>query len=92
MRHECIPTSTVQQWEAIVEQFEQNANFPHCIGAVDGKHIRIVNPSNSMYFNYKGYSSTVLMGVADSNYRFIYVNIESYGKNCDSNIFKNCSL
>jgi len=32
------------------------------------------------------------MAVADSNYRFIYVNIGSYGKNCDSNIFKNCSL
>jgi len=61
-------------------------------GAVDGKHIGIGNPSNSMYFNYKGYSSIVLMAVADSNYRFIYVNIGSYGKNRDSNIFKNCSL
>lgn len=92
MHHEYIPTPTVQQWESIAEQFEQNANFPHCIGAVDGKHIRIVNPSNSMYFNYKGYSSIVLMAVADSNYRFIYVNIGSYGKDCDSNIFKNSSL
>jgi len=59
MRHECIPTPTVQQWEAIAEQFEQNANFPHCIEAVDGKRIRIVNPSNSMYFNYKGYSKVI---------------------------------
>lgn len=92
MHHEYIPTPTVQQWESIAEQFEQNANFPHCNGAVDGKHIRIVNPSNSMYFNYKGYSSIVLMALADSNYRFIYVHIGSYGKDCDSNIFKNSLL
>jgi len=92
MRHECIPTPTLEQWETIAEQFEQNANFPHCIGAVGCKHIRIVNPSNSMYFNYKGYSSIVLTAVGDSNYRFIYVKIGSYGNNCDSNIFKNGSL
>lgn len=45
-----------------------------------------------MYFNYKGFSSVVLMAVADSDYRFIYVNIGSYGKDCDSHIFKNSAL
>ncbi|XP_068082561.1 uncharacterized protein [Anabrus simplex] len=30
--------------------------------------------------------------VADSNYRFVYVNIGSFGKDCDSSIFKKCSL
>ncbi|XP_055840162.1 uncharacterized protein LOC129907800 [Episyrphus balteatus] len=32
------------------------------------------------------------MAVADSDYRFIYVNVGSYGKDCDSNIFKNSPL
>jgi len=28
------------------------------------------------------------MAIADSYYRFVYVNIGSYGKDCDSAIFK----
>jgi len=46
-------------WELIASGFENRANFPNCIGAVDGIHIRIICPLNSgsMYFNYKGYNS-----------------------------------
>nr|XP_022911162.1 protein ANTAGONIST OF LIKE HETEROCHROMATIN PROTEIN 1-like [Onthophagus taurus] len=92
LRLECLPEPTKQKWEGIASTFEKRANFPNCLGAVDGKHVRIVNPVGSMYYNYKGYSSVVLMAVADSDYRFIYVNVGSYGKDCDSSIFKNCSL
>lgn len=70
--------------------FEKGANFPHCLGAVDGKHIRIINPLGLMLWwfdNYKGYASVVLIAVADLDYRFVYVNI-GYGKDCDSKIFK----
>lgn len=66
------PSPTKEKWEQIAAQFETRANFLHCLGAVDGKHIRIVNLLDSMYFNYKG-SSIVLMVVADADYRFIYV-------------------
>ena len=92
MRSECFPVLCKESWETIASNFERMANFPHRLGAVDGKHIRIVNPLGSMYFNYKGYSSVVLMAVADSDYRFVYVDIGSYGKDCDSNIFKKSSL
>ncbi|CAH2008363.1 unnamed protein product [Acanthoscelides obtectus] len=92
MLGECIPPPTKDKWESISPEFETRANFPHCIGAVDGKHIRISNPLGSMYYNYKGYSSVVLMAVADANYRFVYVDIGSYGKDCDSSIFKRSSL
>lgn len=85
-----MPQPTTEIWETVADGFEEKANFPHCIGAVDGKHIRIVSPINSgsMYFNYKDYHSVVLMGIADSNYRFVFVHIGSYGKDCDSSIFK----
>jgi len=92
MLTECIPLPNKEKWESITKEFETRANFPHCLGAVDGKHIRIINPLGSMYYNYKGYSSVVLMAVADANYRFIYVDIGSYGKDCDSSVFKRSSL
>lgn len=89
---ECIPIPDKTKWESIVQKFETIANFPNCLGAVDGKHVRIVHPLNSMHINYKGYSSIVLMAVADAEYRFVYANVGAYGKDCDSNVFQNCPL
>lgn len=40
------------------------------------------------FFNYKDYFSIVLLAIADSNYKFIAVDVGSYGKEGDSNIFK----
>lgn len=94
MRQECIPTPTCDTWKSIASDFERIADFPHCLGAVDGKHIRLTCPfdSGSMYFNYKDYFSIVLMAVADAKYRFVYVDVGSYGKECDSSIFKRSNL
>lgn len=90
LKKECIPTFTEEKWLEIASRFEVQANFPNCIGAIDGKHIRIVKPemSGSLYFNYKHFYSVVLLAVADSNYQFLYVDIGSYGKNSDSSIFQ----
>lgn len=94
LHQECLPTPNIEDWESIACDFQRHANFPHCLGAVDGKHIRLVSPihSGSMYFNYKEYHSVVLMAIADSKYRFIYVDVGSYGKECDSTIFNKCKL
>ena len=45
-------------------------------------HIRIKRPTKaeSLFFNYKQYFSIVLQGVADSESRFIFINISAYGK------------
>jgi hypothetical protein len=45
MRPECIPTPTKEQWELTALEFEKMANFPHCLGAIDGKHIRVIKPN-----------------------------------------------
>ena len=34
----------------------------------------------------------VLMAVADTNCRFVYVDVGSYGEDCDSTIFKRSTL
>lgn len=82
------------KWLEIAKSFDMKANFSHCLGAVDGKHIRVVKPNNtgSMYFNYKYYFSFVLLAVVDSEYRFIFMSVGSYGKECDSSIFKESTI
>lgn len=86
-----IPKPTKDAWIKIAEGFQKHAYFPNCIGAIDGKHIRIIKPtdSGSQFFNYKKYFSITLLAVADSNYNFVYVDIGSYGRSSDSTVFSN---
>ena len=64
------------------------------IALMSYKNISIIQPyrSGSLFFNYKHYFSILLLALADPNYRFVYVNVGSYGKDSDCNIFKNYSL
>jgi len=39
MRPAYIPKPTKEQWELTALELERRANFPHCLGAVVGKHI-----------------------------------------------------
>jgi hypothetical protein len=68
--------------------------MPSFIGALDGKHIRMKRPKDSgtMYFNYKLFYSIVLQGVADSMYRFIFIDVGSYGKQSDGGVFQASKL
>ncbi|RVE51453.1 hypothetical protein evm_003854 [Chilo suppressalis] len=84
-----VPSSE-QEWKQISREFEIRWNFPHCIGAIDGKHVMIVAPNNSgsEYYNYKNQFSMVLMVIADGNYNFIYANYGAKGRSSDSGIFQ----
>lgn len=94
LKNYCIPKITEELMAQIAEGFERKTNFPNCVGALDGKHIRILNPNNSgsLFFNYKNYNSVVLLALVDTNYKFIYVDIGAYGKECDSTVFHNSKL
>lgn len=94
LKQECLPEPNQEDWVRISNEFEERANVPNCLGAVDGKHIRLVKPPNSasLYFNYKKFFSLVLMAVTDANYKFIYIDVGAYGKCSDSAIFEDSVL
>lgn len=87
-----MPT-TSYEWKGVAKQFEK-WNFPHCVGAVDGKHITIWPPKDggSYYFNYKGSHSIVLMAVVNANYEFMYVDVGTNGRVSDGGVWANSSM
>lgn len=65
---------TAAEWIEIAEEFETKWQFPHCLGAIDGKHINVQPPqhSGSIYRNYKQRFSVQMMAVVDASYKFRY--------------------
>jgi hypothetical protein len=78
----------------VSKDFETTWNFPHCIGAIDGKHVALQSPVNSgsEYINYKGFFSIVLFAVVDANYSFMFVDVECQGRISDRGVFANTNL
>ena len=88
---------TEAEWKEVQAKFYKKWNFPQCLGAMDGKHVRIKCPPNggSAYFNYKGFHSIVLFAIVDAAYKFIYHEVGAEGRTGDATIwnesnFKDC--
>ena len=88
-----VPRSQ-NQWLEIAKGFLETWNFPHCIGAIDGKHIRVECPkmSGTYYYNYKGFYSIVLLAICDSNYCFTCFDLGQYGSNNDCGVLARSSM
>jgi len=70
----------------IAVKFLERWNFPNVTGCIDRKHIRMKCPTKagSLFYNYKQFFSIVLPGVADSESRFILLDIDAYGKQSEA--------
>ena len=84
--------TTPEEWKAIADQFANRWNFHHAVGAMDGKHIANKCPRNgrSLYYNYKGFHSIVLMALVDAEYKFVWIEAGSNGSASDAQIFNGC--
>uniref|UniRef100_A0A1A8RYV5 DDE Tnp4 domain-containing protein n=1 Tax=Nothobranchius rachovii TaxID=451742 RepID=A0A1A8RYV5_9TELE len=95
LREDYLKTpSTETEWKVIAKDFEDKWHFPHCIGAIDGKHIFIQPPANSgsTFYNYKSRFSIILMAVVDANYRFVYASAGTQGRASDAGVFAHSDL
>lgn len=82
------------QWNRVTMDYYTKWNYPNCCGAKDVKHIAIISPphSGSLYQNYKGFKSIVLMAIAGANYEVLMFDLEEYGRQSDSGIWASSDL
>ncbi|XP_049943992.1 uncharacterized protein LOC126425108 [Schistocerca serialis cubense] len=88
--NKCIKIpNTANEWKQVVHSFNLLWQFPHCIGAVDGKKVTFRAPraAGAYFRDYKRHNSIVLLAVVDAHYRFLYTNIGANGRVHDGAIF-----
>ena len=88
-----MPIPNMEDWRRIENDFWTRWNFPNCIGAIDGKHmLQAPARSGSLFYNYKGTFSIVLMAIVDAQYRFTFIDVGTYGSNAGGAIFNGLAL
>ena len=88
------PPSSTEKRENIASDFQETWNLPHVAGAIEGKHIRIQCPKHSgtLFHNYKGFFSFVLLAICDASYCFTLFDVSQYGSNNDAGVLANSSI
>ncbi|XP_071085428.1 putative nuclease HARBI1 [Haliotis cracherodii] len=82
------------EWKTVADDFKNRWNVPHACGAIDGKHVTLRCPPNtgSLYYNYKGFFSIVLLALVDANYKFLWCDVGGFGSMSDFQIFNESEL
>ncbi|CAM4725404.1 unnamed protein product [Leuciscus chuanchicus] len=76
MKEDFLKTpSTEAEWRSIAQDFARKRQFPHCLGALDGKHIHVQPPTKSGSLYHKGRFSVLMMAAVDANYKLIYASV-----------------
>ncbi|XP_005095288.1 uncharacterized protein LOC101846872 [Aplysia californica] len=83
-----------EDWQLIASNFEHRWHFPHCLGVIDGKHVVIRAPRNSgsLYRNYKGTFSIVLLALVNAHLHFICIDVGSFERNSDGEIISHSNF
>lgn len=94
-KDEYLPSPrTPEAWKEVADGFSRRWNYHNCLGALDGKHVPIRRPphAGSKFFNYKKFHSIILLALADSGLRFIYVDVGAEGGAGDAGTWNRCTL
>lgn len=94
LQSEYMAIPSTEKWKNIASRFYEIWNMPNCLGAMDGKHIKIqqLPNSGSTNFNYKNYHSIILFAICDADGLFIMIETGYAGRNSDGGIFKSSAL
>ncbi|XP_026475999.1 uncharacterized protein LOC113381252 [Ctenocephalides felis] len=81
-----MPTNS-EEWKVIAKRFEERWNFPHCVGAWDGKHIRSgTTKLRFLSLYYKNFHSVVLMACVNADRQFMFVHVGTNGRMSDGGV------
>ena len=87
------PPSSQDEWLVQEKLFRERWNFPHCVGAIDGKHVRMQACGlGSQYHNYKGTHSIIMMIAAGGDYEVLWADVGTNGKVSDGAVLKNSNF
>uniref|UniRef100_A0A6P7H144 Protein ANTAGONIST OF LIKE HETEROCHROMATIN PROTEIN 1-like n=1 Tax=Diabrotica virgifera virgifera TaxID=50390 RepID=A0A6P7H144_DIAVI len=94
LNEEVLLKPTPEVWLQIDNGFLDKWHLPHCVGAIDGKHIIQAPPKLVQLITIirNHYYSIVLLAVCDAYYKFTLVDIGSEGRHSDGGILKNSNI
>ena len=77
-----------KEWLLVESVFHQRWDFPHALGALDGRHIPIRCPQGrgSLFRNCKGFHSIVLLALVDGDSKFLWVDMMAAGSTSEDQI------
>ena len=89
--HYLRPLLTEEESKQISSEILELWYMLHVIESIDGKHVAMECSKNtgSLYHNYKGFFSQVLLAVCDAKYKFIFIDVDQYVSTNDSAALKN---
>ncbi|XP_072182205.1 uncharacterized protein [Diadema setosum] len=91
--HRYITLPSGQRLDETIDGF-QRRGFPQCAGAIDGTHLPILAPRDSLadYHNRKGWHSIILQAVVDHNYCFTDVYVGWPCRTHDARVLANSDI
>ncbi|KAA0721497.1 hypothetical protein E1301_Tti020112 [Triplophysa tibetana] len=80
---------TEDDWRRIAKRFEERWQFPHCLGALDAKHIHIQASAKNAC---PSQNFLMMSAVVDADLKFIYADVGSRASESDAGVFVQSDL